>query len=202
MFFSTSVRPFSSADCSASTLLAAGRLPSALRSKEEIGVRMPPALPLHTVRARIICGFRLVSETGSGSSSSDFTSASGASQWGNSSRSHWLKRWCASCSSAPEISNWQLSPTSVSVPISARALLALPLRSVRRLCHSICDEKVLHSVSTWLAGRAWTPLGSSQINSTIRAIAFLPVRFSVYRIRAHGNGLPCDKSAKNWTNVM
>ena len=36
---------------------------------------------------------------------------------------------------------------------SARALLALPLRSVRRLCHSICDEKVLHSVSTWLAGR-------------------------------------------------
>ncbi|SWL60711.1 Uncharacterised protein [Klebsiella pneumoniae] len=183
MFFSTSVRPFSSADCSASTPLAAGRLPSALRSKEEIGVRMPPALPLHTVRARIICGFRLVSETGSGSSSSDFTSASGASQWGNSSRS-------------------QLSPTSVSVPISARALLALPLRSVRRLCHSICDEKVLHSVSTWLAGRACTPLGSSQINSTIRAIASLPVRFSVYRIRAHGNGLPCDKSAKSWTNVM
>lgn len=41
--------------------------------KEEIGVRMPPALPLHTVRARIICGFRLVSETGSGSSSSDLT---------------------------------------------------------------------------------------------------------------------------------
>lgn len=82
MFFSTSVRPFSSADCSASTPLAAGRLPSALRSKEEIGVRMPPALPLHTVRARIICGFRLVSETGSGSSSSDLTSASGASQWG------------------------------------------------------------------------------------------------------------------------
>lgn len=139
--FITSVRPFSSADCSASTPLAAGRLPSALRSKEEIGVRMPPALPLHTVRARIICGFRLVSETGSGSSSSDLTSASGASQWGNSSRSHWLKRWCASCSSAPEISNWQLSPASVSVPISARALLALPLRSVRRLCHSICDEK-------------------------------------------------------------
>lgn len=82
MFFSTSVRPFSSADCSASTPLAAGRLPSALRFKEEIGVRMPPALPLHTVRARIICGFRLVSETGSGSSSSDLTSASGASQWG------------------------------------------------------------------------------------------------------------------------
>nr|pir hypothetical 11.8 kD protein in ptsa-frwc intergenic region - Escherichia coli (strain K-12) [Escherichia coli]AAC43054.1 ORF_o109 [Escherichia coli str. K-12 substr. MG1655] len=78
------------------------------------------------MRARIICGFRLVSETGSGSSSSDLTSASGASQWGNSSRSHWLKRWCASCSSAPEISNWQLSPASVSVPISARALLALP----------------------------------------------------------------------------
>ena len=75
-------------------------------------------------------------------------------------------------------------------------------RQVRRLCHSICDEKVLHSVSTWLAGRAWTPLGSSQINSTIRAIAFRPVRFSVYRIRAHGNGLPCDKSAKSWTNVM
>lgn len=79
MFFSISVRSFFSADCSALTFLVAGRLFSVLRFKEEIGVRMSFVLSLYTVRARIICGFRLVSEIGSGFSSLDLIFVSGVS---------------------------------------------------------------------------------------------------------------------------
>ena len=175
---------------------------SALRSSEESRLRTPPALPLQTVRARKSCGFKWVSDAGSGSSSLFLASASGASQCGNSFRNHWLRCWWAACSSVPEISNWQLSPARVSVPINDSALLALPLRSVRRLCHSMCEVKVLHCVSMWLAGRACTPLGSSQVNSTIRAIASSPITISRYRIKGQRLSLPCDKSAKNWINVM
>jgi hypothetical protein len=59
------------------------------------------------------------------------------------------------------------------LPIMASALFAFPRRSLRVFHQSTEDKNVLHSVSTRLAGRAWTPLGKSHINSMTRAIAFL-----------------------------
>ncbi|MNR11527.1 hypothetical protein D3C85_1278290 [compost metagenome] len=146
---------------------------SALRSSEVSNVSTPRSLPLHTGKARNSVGFRRVRDSGSGSRSVLMAAASGASQWGNSTFSHCARRSKALCSSSPVIINRQESPVSVSVPIRASALLASPVRSVRRLCHSIFDENVLHSVSTQLAGRACTPLGNSQINSTTRDIRSL-----------------------------
>ena len=142
------VRPLSSADCSVSTLCASGKSIRALRSSEDNNVRTPCALPLHTGVARNSVGFRRVRDSGKGSSSVLITPSSGASQCGNSSLSHSSSRCRACCSSSPFITRRQASPASVSVPISASALLASPLRSVRRLCHSICEINVLHSVST------------------------------------------------------
>jgi hypothetical protein len=79
----------------------------------------------------------------------------------------------ACCSSSPLTTSWQRSPFKVLVPIIASALFAFPRPSVRVFNHSTEDEKVLHSVSTRLAGRACTPLGKSHMNSITRAIAFL-----------------------------